>query len=113
MHAYAVVDGLLDAGNHVGITRHQDKVGDLALHCGDNHVCDEACIHGLLCAALAPFDELAGAQLYAIAHAQGALVAVGAGIGDSVVPVLTVNTVAHLVFNHAAEGTNNLGQINL
>ena len=63
MDADAVIHGRLSAGNHVCIATDEHKVSELALHGGDDHVCHEAGIYGLLGAALAPFDELTGAQL--------------------------------------------------
>ena len=63
MYADAVIHGCLCAGDHVGIAADEDKVSELALHGGDDHVRYETGIYGLLGAALTPFDELSGAQL--------------------------------------------------
>ena len=77
MHAYAGVHGLLDTGDHVGVAGDQD---DVAAGAGEgclDHVGDQTGVDGLLGAAVAPLDELAGAQLHAGLGAQCALVAVG------------------------------------
>lgn len=111
MYADAVIYGCLCAGNHVGIAADEDKVGELSLHGRDDHVRYEAGIYGFLGAALAPFDELTGAQLDPFAGTQCALVAVRAGIGNAVIPVLALDWGSQLVLDHPAHGADHLGQI--
>ena len=113
VHANAREHGLLNARNHVRVAGDEHEVRDLLLHGGDDHVRDETRVHALLRAAVAPLDELACAQLHAVTGAQRALVAVWAGIRDAVVPVLTLNFLVQLVFDHGAHGVDDLGKVNL
>ena len=78
VHARAVAGHFLDAGDHVRVAGDQHEVGEFFAHAVDHEVGDEAGVHAYLGAALAPLDELAGAQLHAVAGAQRALVAVRA-----------------------------------
>jgi len=113
VHADACGDSLFNTGQHVGVTRYEHDVGYLALHCGDNDVGDQARIHCLLGAAVTPFDQLPRAQLHAWLAAQGALVAVGARIGDAVVPKLSVDGLFQLVLDHLAENRHDLREVDL
>ena len=112
MHAPAVAGHFLHAGDHVCVAGDQHKVGELFADAVDHEVGDQAGIHALLCAALAPLNELAGAQLHAVAGAQRALVAVRARVGDAVVPELAVDGLVELGSDHLAEGCHNLRQVN-
>ena len=61
MHADAIVHGCLGTGNHVCIAADENKISELTLHGGDDHIRHQPGIHGLLGAALTPLDELASA----------------------------------------------------
>ena len=91
VNAHASVNGFFHAGQHVCISGDQDDVADVALEGGDDHIGYQARVHCLLGTPVAPFDELARAQLHTGFAAQGSLVTVGAGIGDSVIPILSVD----------------------
>ena len=107
--ADAVVGGFFDAGDHVGVAGDQDEVAELATRSVDHQVCDESGVDAFLCASFTPFDELPGAELDPVAGAQGALVAVGSGVGDAVVPHLTVDGLVELVADHDSEVGDYLG----
>ena len=109
MHADSVIHGRLGAGNHVRIAADENKISELTFHGGDDHIRHQSGIHGLLGAALAPFDELAGAKLYTFAGAQRPLVAVRAGIGNAVIPVLALDRGSQLVLDHPAHRADHLG----
>jgi len=51
-------------------------------------------------AAVAPLNKLSGAQLHTVNVAEGALVAVGAGVGDTGIPELTVDGQVEFVANY-------------
>ena len=109
VNAHAGVNGLFHAGEHVRIAGDQDDVADVALHGCEDHVRDQSGIHGLLGAPIAPLDQLTGAQLHARLAAQGTLVAVRAGIGDAVIPVLPMDLLLELFRSHPSEHRDNLG----
>ena len=113
MHANARIHGLFHAGQHVCIARDEDDIRDVAADGGEHHVRDEAGVHRLLRAPVAPFDELAAAQLHAWFAAQGTLVAVRPGLRDAVVPKLSVNRLFELVLGDSAQGTYDLRQVDL
>ena len=112
MDTDSVVGGHVDAGDHVGVAGDEDDVGDLLATGRDDHVRDETGVHRLLGAAFTPFDELAGAQLHAVAGPQGPLVTVRAGFWNTVIPELTVDGLVELVLDHRPEDVDDLGQIN-
>ena len=70
MHAHTGSRSLGDAGQHVRIARDQHDIGNLVAQAGDNHVCDEPSIDGLLRPSVTPFNELTCAQLHTIDRAQ-------------------------------------------
>lgn len=91
MDAHTVVGGFLHPRDHVSVAGNEDEVGELLARGVDDQVRHEPGVHSFLGAPLAPLDELAGAQLHPVALTQSALVAVRAGVGYPVIPVLAVN----------------------
>ena len=111
VYAGAGAGDLFDAGDHVRVAGNEDEVGEFFAQAVDHEVGDEAGVNAFLGASFAPFDELAGAELHAVAGAQCALVAVGPGVGDAVVPELPMDGLVELVGDHVPEGVDYLGEI--
>lgn len=109
VYAYAGGDGFFYSGEHVGVAGDKDEVAELAFESVDDHVGDEAGVDGFLGAAVAPFDELAGAELYAGFVAEGALVAVGAGVGYAVVPELALDGLFEVFSGYLVEEGDDFG----
>ena len=100
VHAHPVFHGCFHAGDHVGVAGHEHNIADDAADGAQHHVGDESCVYPFLGAAVAPFSKLAGAQLDAVDVAERALVAVGAGVGDAVIPELAVDRKVDFVANN-------------
>lgn len=79
---------------------------------GEDHVGDESGVDGFLCASLSGFDEESCAELDSVDGAEGALVAVGAGVGDAVVPVLALYWLANVLGDHSVEDGADFGEVN-
>ena len=99
--AHPVVHGRFYAGDHVGVAGNEHDIADDPADGAQHHVGYESCVDALLGAAVAPFDKLASAQLYSIDVAERALVTVGAGVRDSVVPELAVDREMNFVANNS------------